>query len=54
MFLIEDGYFYIRKGDDNYSISMAIFGYNSKLSLLHLMLRCCAAKTTEAATGGVF
>ena len=27
------GYFYIRKGDDNYSVSMAIFDYNPKLSL---------------------
>ena len=26
--LIEDGYFYTRKGDNNYSISMTIFGYN--------------------------
>ena len=30
--LTEDGYFYMRKGDNNYSISMAIFGYNPKLS----------------------
>ena len=29
--LIEDGYFYIRKGDNNYSISMTIFGYDPKL-----------------------
>ena len=32
MLLIEDGYFYIRKGDNNYSISMTVFGYNPKLS----------------------
>ena len=31
--LIEDGYFYIRKGDNKYIISMTIFGYNPKLSL---------------------
>ena len=32
--LIEDGYFYISKGDSNYSFSMIVFGYNPKLSLL--------------------
>ena len=51
--LIEDGYFYKSKGDDNYSTSMLTFGYNLKWSLLHLILRCFATKTTDAATGGV-
>ena len=50
---IEDRYFYIRKGDNNYSISMKIFGYNPKLSLKHWILRCFAAKTTKAATKDV-
>ena len=45
--------FYIRKGDNNYSISMKIFGYNPKLSLKHWILRCFAAKTTKAATKDV-
>ena len=31
--LIDGGYFYINKGDNNASISMTIFGYNQKLSL---------------------
>ena len=51
--LIDDGYFYIRKVDNNYSISMTIFGYNPKLSFQHWKLRCFPAKTTKAATGGV-
>ena len=33
LLLIEDEYFYIRKGDNNYGISMTISGYNPKLSL---------------------
>ena len=36
--LIEDGYFYIRKSDNNYSISMTIFGYNPKLSFIEYYL----------------
>ena len=31
IFLIEDGYFYISKGDNNYGMIMS--GYNPKLSL---------------------
>ena len=31
--LMENGYFYISKGENNYSISMIIIGYNPKLSL---------------------
>ena len=31
--LIEDEYFYIRKGDNNYSIFMTTFGFNPKLLL---------------------
>ena len=32
--IIEDGYFYISKSDNNYNFSMIVFGYNPKLSLL--------------------
>ena len=38
--------FLYREGDNNYSISMAIFCYNPKLC-------CFVAKSTKAATGGV-
>ena len=32
---------------------MTIFGYNPMVSVWHWILGCFAAKTTEAATGGV-
>ena len=41
----------IRKGDNNYSISIATFGYNPRLMIQHWILHCFAAKTTT--TGGV-
>ena len=50
--LIEDGYFYIRKGDNNYSTPMTVFGCKLKLSSQHWKLHF-AAKTTKAATGDV-
>ena len=48
--LIKGGYSYIRKTDNNYGVSMIIFGYNPKLIViaLSIMLFCCK----KAATGG--
>ena len=37
--LIEDGYFYMRKGDNNYSISMTIFGNCNWIGTQNHLLR---------------
>ena len=41
--------FFYREGDNNYSISMTTFDYNSTLLFEHWLLSCFAAKTLEAA-----